>query len=65
MDHTKPFSILMIVTPDFNLAATTAFIDPFRAANYLEGRTLFRWQLVSMSGGCWRPAMVSRLKRHR
>ncbi|MEM9578886.1 MAG: GlxA family transcriptional regulator [Pseudomonadota bacterium] len=39
------------VTPFFNLAATMAFIDPFRAANYLEGMTLFRWQIVSETGG--------------
>lgn len=43
--------IQMFVTPDFNLAATTAFIDPFRAANYLEGKTLFIWQFVSDAGG--------------
>lgn len=47
----KVFEILIVVTPDFNLAATTAFIDPFRAANYLEGQTLFRWQVLSLMGG--------------
>lgn len=46
-----PFSILILVTPGFNLAATTSFIDPFRAANYLEGRTRFTWRLVSEPGG--------------
>ena len=48
---TRPVSLLIIVTPGFNLAATTAFLDPFRAANYLEGATLFRWTLVSATGG--------------
>jgi transcriptional regulator GlxA family with amidase domain len=43
--------LLIIVTPNFNLAATMAFIDPFRAANYLEGTTLFRWILSSPDGG--------------
>lgn len=43
--------VLVMVTPDFNLLATTAFIDPFRAANYLEGANRFRWTLVSSSGG--------------
>ena len=43
--------ILILVTPNFNLAATTSFIDPFRAANYLEGDTRFRWVLASVSGG--------------
>jgi len=43
--------LLIIVAPNFNLAATMAFIDPFRAANYLEGTTLFRWVLSSPTGG--------------
>jgi transcriptional regulator GlxA family with amidase domain len=43
--------LLILVTPSFNLAATTAFIDPFRAANYLEGDTRFRWVLASSAGG--------------
>ncbi|MEL7469302.1 MAG: GlxA family transcriptional regulator [Pseudomonadota bacterium] len=43
--------ILVVVTPDFNLATTMAFLDPFRAANYLEGSTLFRWSIVSPDGG--------------
>lgn len=41
----------IVVTPFFNVAATMSFLDPFRAANYLEGRTLFRWQLTSEAGG--------------
>ncbi|RWI99636.1 hypothetical protein [Mesorhizobium sp.] len=28
-----------------------AFIDPSRAANYLEGETLFQWSLASSKGG--------------
>ncbi|MER8435977.1 helix-turn-helix domain-containing protein [Mesorhizobium sp. M1312] len=28
-----------------------AFIDPFRAANYLEGETLFQWKMASSKGG--------------
>lgn len=43
--------ILVVVTPSFNLAATTAFIDPFRAANYLEGINRFRWVVASSTGG--------------
>ncbi|MGD1924422.1 MAG: GlxA family transcriptional regulator [Paracoccaceae bacterium] len=43
--------ILIVVTPDFNLATTMAFLDPFRAANYLEGSARFRWSLVSPDGG--------------
>ena len=47
----QPFRIALIVAPGFNLAATTAFVDPFRAANYLDGRPLFRWRLLSAAGG--------------
>lgn len=39
--------ILVLVTPHFNLAATMTFLDPFRAANYLAGKTHFRWCLAS------------------
>lgn len=43
--------LVIIVTPHFNLAATTGFIDPFRAANYLDGAAHFAWDLVSVAGG--------------
>ncbi|NGO55713.1 GlxA family transcriptional regulator [Mesorhizobium camelthorni] len=43
--------ILILVMPNFNLAATMAFVDPFRAANYLEGLTRFRWVVASLAGG--------------
>ncbi len=39
------------VTPFFNIAATMSFLDPFRVANYLEGTSLFRWKIVSETGG--------------
>jgi AraC family carnitine catabolism transcriptional activator len=42
---------LIIVTPNFNLAATVGFLDPFRAANYLNGGILFRWEVASAGGG--------------
>ena len=34
----RVFKFLVIVFPYFNAAATTAFVDPFRAANYLSER---------------------------
>ncbi len=43
--------LLVIVAPNFNLSATMSFIDPFRAANYLDGRSYFSWEFVSASGG--------------
>jgi transcriptional regulator GlxA family with amidase domain len=50
-EKAQSVQIAMVVTPSFNLAATMAFIDPFRAANYLEGITRFRWVISSSSGG--------------
>lgn len=51
-DDPKPIlDLLVIVTPNFNLAATVNFLDPFRAANYLDGSILFRWSIASAKGG--------------
>lgn len=50
----RPINLLILVTPDFNLAATTGFIDPFRAANYLDGASRFRWDICSPEGGACR-----------
>lgn len=49
--RTEPYEILIVAAPDFNLAATMSFVDPFRAANYLEGAQRFRWTLASEAGG--------------
>ncbi|HEY9039356.1 MAG TPA: GlxA family transcriptional regulator [Roseovarius sp.] len=43
--------LLIVVTPHFNMAATAGFIDPFRAANYLDGTTHFAWDVASVLGG--------------
>ena len=58
MDHPQgstprntPLHLLILVTPHFNLTATSNFIDPFRAANYLEGRGLYDWTIASDTGG--------------
>ncbi len=45
------YEILVFVTPHFNVSATTSFIDPFRAANYLTGANRFFWSFVSQEGG--------------
>jgi transcriptional regulator GlxA family with amidase domain len=45
------YSVSMFVTPNFNIAATAAFIDPLRAANYLLGESRFAWEFVSLHGG--------------
>ncbi|WP_138933886.1 GlxA family transcriptional regulator [Roseovarius arcticus] len=46
-----PTKLVLIVTPHFNMAATAGFIDPFRAANYLDGTAHFTWDIASAAGG--------------
>ncbi|KGJ03240.1 transcriptional regulator, AraC family with amidase-like domain [Paracoccus halophilus] len=43
--------LLLLVTPNFNLMATVALVDPLRAANYLAGVTHFKWVFASVGGG--------------
>ena len=44
-------SVTILIAPHFNMAATTGFIDPLRAANYLDGAAYFKWEYVSERGG--------------
>ncbi|MEY8840198.1 GlxA family transcriptional regulator, partial [Cribrihabitans sp. XS_ASV171] len=53
-DDRKGLRIRILVTPNFNMAATMNFVDPFRAANYLDGMGRFRWEFVSDGGGSCR-----------
>lgn len=48
------YEIAIVVTNDFNAMGTTAFIDPLRAANYLDNETLYHWELFSSDGGLLR-----------
>ena len=41
----------MLLLPGFNGLAAHAFVDPFRAANYLRGRTIYNWPFLSLDGG--------------
>ena len=41
----------MLLLPGFNGLAALAFVDPFRAANYLRGRRIYRWDFLSSDGG--------------
>ena len=50
-DSDSTVFIRVVVTPNFNISATMGFVDPFRAANYLDGKNHFRWEFVSDSGG--------------
>lgn len=42
--------IAVLLLPSFNAMATMALLDPFRAANWLIGTRLYRWQMLSMGG---------------
>ena len=44
----SPLSIGMLLLPGFNNLAANAFIDPFRAANYLHGNTLYQWDWLGL-----------------
>ena len=44
-------TLAMLLLPDFNNMAVNAFVDPFRAANYLLGREIYRWPFLSVEGG--------------
>ncbi|MEM7563684.1 MAG: GlxA family transcriptional regulator [Pseudomonadota bacterium] len=46
-----PQSIGMLLLPGFNAMAAHAFLDPFRAANYLRARNVFEWNFLSPDGG--------------
>ncbi|MGI9301339.1 MAG: GlxA family transcriptional regulator [Gammaproteobacteria bacterium] len=41
----------IVLLQSFNAHATGAFIDPLRAANYLDAKHLFSWQFFSLDGG--------------
>ena len=51
LEQIDPIQIVILVTPHFNVSATTSFIDPFRVANYLTGTARFSWTIVSDRGG--------------
>ena len=51
--------LCILTAPSFNLAATTAFVDPFRVANYLYGRR-YVWAFQSF---WWRPAAGFQYRR--
>ena len=46
-----PIEMAILLAPGFNLGATVGFVDPFRAANYLDGAGHFKWRFLSLDGG--------------
>ena len=53
--------VCILTAPSFNLAATTAFVDPFRVANYLYGRR-YVWAFQSFGGGLLQASNTAELK---
>ena len=53
--------LCILTAPSFNLAATTAFVDPFRVANYLYGRR-YAWAFQSFCGGLLQASNTAELK---
>jgi transcriptional regulator GlxA family with amidase domain len=47
----QSYRIGMLLLPGFNAMASQAFIDPFRAANYLCAEKVYDWQFLSQQGG--------------
>ena len=50
MNSSPKISIGLLLFPDFNSMACNALIDPFRAANYLCGQSLYCWDYLSLDG---------------
>jgi transcriptional regulator GlxA family with amidase domain len=46
----RPHRFGIVLFDHFNAMATTAFLDPFRAANYIAARALYDWILLSKDG---------------
>ena len=40
--------LAVLLHPSFNALATMAFLDPFRAANYLSANRLYEWEFLSL-----------------
>jgi AraC family carnitine catabolism transcriptional activator len=46
-----PLEIAVLLVPRFSLMALSAVLEPFRIANRLAERPLYRWRFVSPAGG--------------
>ena len=52
----RPIELALVLIDGFALMSYAAFVEPFRAANVLAGRALYRWRHVSLDGA---PALAS------
>lgn len=48
-DQTERIGFLLL--PGFSMLAFSAMLDPLRMANWLSGKTLYEWELISRDGG--------------
>ena len=46
----KPIELALVLLDGFALMSYAAFVEPFRAANALAGRELYRWRHISLDG---------------
>lgn len=51
MPSSAPLEIAVLLMPRFSLMALSAVLEPFRIANRLAERPLYRWRFVSPMGG--------------
>ncbi len=51
MQSSTTYQISMLLLPDFNVTAAFAFLDPFRAANYIRGENLYQWHFFGTESG--------------
>ncbi|MDJ0949117.1 MAG: GlxA family transcriptional regulator [Alphaproteobacteria bacterium] len=46
----KTESIAFVLVPKFSMSAFTAAVEPLRLANWVSGKPLYEWQVLSMDG---------------
>lgn len=49
-DDRPPLDVSFVLVPRFTMLAFTSALEPFRVANQLTGRMLFRWRVHSQDG---------------
>ncbi len=49
-DSDSPIRLNFLLLPNFSMMALSAMLDPLRMANWLSGKTLYDWVLLSMDG---------------
>lgn len=48
--NAAPLTVTFVLVPRFTMLAFTSALEPFRVANQLAGRALFRWHVCSADG---------------